>query len=338
MNKILVSIIVPVYQSENFLEESVKSIINQTLRDIEIILVDDGSTDNSEAICNSIASRDHRVRIIHKKNEGQSSARNTGIEAARGEYIGFMDHDDFLYPDMCERLYHNAEKYQVDISAGSYIARNEQQILWHDRHTGKQYLYDNPQGVKAYLVREVVDNYVWTKLYKKKFIDEYHIRFEDGRGEEDFLFNHVAFTHARLSVMDDTPVYLYIEYSDSTCRTIHTKNLRKYLDDMCHRVQKIENSIQCNYPEFLLFAKRQTIMACVKMLSVMSTHKRTECEPFYTRIKKYLRDNASIVIQDRKYWNMSYIGVFLAAYAPSSVYFYLKKWRNSLATILPFSK
>ena len=332
MNKNLVSIIVPVYQAESFLEESVKSLLNQTLRDIEIILVDDGSTDKSGAICDEIASKDHRVKVIHKKNGGQSAARNTGIEAATGKYIGFMDHDDFLYPNMCERLYHNAEKYKADIAAGSFIAHKvKQQSVYHDSHTGKLFFYDNPQGMKEYLSREVMDIYVWTKLYRKELLYEHRIRFEEGRGEEDFLFNYQAFIHAQLTVMDDTPLYRYMEYADSTCRTAPKKNLRKYLDDMCYRIQKIENGVQRRYPDFLYLAKRQTIVACVKMLSVMSAHQRTACEPYYTWIKKYLHENARIFIRDKAYWGMSYPGVFLAAYMPKTIYFYLKKWRNKHA-------
>lgn len=328
MSKVLVSIIVPIYQAEKFLMKSVETVLNQTLKDIEIILVNDGSTDKSGAICDDIASKDHRVKVIHKKNEGQSAARNTGIEAATGKYIGFMDHDDFLYPEMCERLYRNAEKYMVDISAGSYITRNEVGEIRHDQHTGNLYLYNSKEGTAAFLSGEVTDIYVWTKLYRKDFLDEHHICFEAGRNEEDFLFNHCAFMHAQKTVMDDTPIYLYIEYTHSTCRTYHIKKFQKYIDDMCYRIFKIENETHERYPDLTGLAQRQTIKACVKMLSVMSTHKRNECEPYYSRIKKYFRKNASIVIKERKYWGMSKLGVWLAAYVPTTPYFYLKKWKN----------
>ena len=115
MHDISISIVIPVYQAEHFLQDSVESALTQTLTDIEIILVNDGSRDRSGIICDEIASKDKRVKVIHKENEGQSAARNAGIDAAKGKYISFMDHDDFIYPDMCMKLFKNAEKYDVDI-------------------------------------------------------------------------------------------------------------------------------------------------------------------------------------------------------------------------------
>jgi len=321
----LVSIIVPVYQAELFLKKSVESIINQTLSNIEIILVNDGSKDGSGKICDMIAASDKRVRVIHKENGGQSSARNVGINTATGKYIGFMDNDDFLYPDMCMCLYENAEQNDADISAGSFITKNELGITSHDKHTHKTYIYDNSHGVEAYLSREIVDIYVWTKLYRRDFLNRNHIRFEEGRSDEDWLFNHAAFFAAQKTVMQDKPIYDYLERADSTCRTFHKKELHKYLDDTCYRLNKIENDVKNNYPSYLILSKIQTIKACIRMLFIISKHKREGCEPYYTWIKKYFRKNAKIVIQQRRYWGMSWIGTFLAAYMPAGIYFYLKK-------------
>ncbi len=325
----LVSIIVPVYQAELFLEKSVESIMNQTLSNIEIILVNDGSKDGSGKICDMIAASDKRVRVIHKENGGQSSARNVGINTATGKYIGFMDNDDFLYPDMCKCLYENAEQYDADISAGSFITKNELGIVSHDKHTQKTYIYNNNHGVEAYLSREIVDIYVWTKLYRRDFLNRHHIRFEEGRSDEDWLFNHIAFFAAEKTVMQDKPIYDYLERADSTCRTFHKKELHKYLDDTCYRLNKIENDVKNNYPSYLMLSKIQTIKACFNMLFVISKQKhKEECEPYYTWIKNYLRKNAKIVIKERQHWGMSWGGVILGAYMPANLYFYLKRWRH----------
>jgi len=325
----LVSIIVPVYQAEAFLKKSVDSILSQTLSDIEIILVDDGSTDDSGKICDEIAANDKRVRVIHKENGGQSSARNVGIDKAIGKYIGFMDNDDFLYPDMCMYLYENAEQNNAEISAGSFITKNELGIISHDTHTQKKHVYDNVHGVREYLSREIVDIYVWTKLYRRDFLNQHHIRFEEGRSDEDWLFNHAAFFAAQKTVMQDKPVYDYLERANSTCRTFHKKELHKYLDDTCYRLNKIENDVKNNYPSFLILSKIQTIKACFNMLFVVSKQQhKEECEPYYTWIKNYLRKNAKVVIKERRHWGMSWGGVILGAYLPANLYFYLKKWRH----------
>ena len=101
----MLSIIIPVYNSEKYLEECLNSVLNQTLKDIEIICVNDGSTDNSLKILENIAAQDLRVRIINQENKGQGNARNAGLEAANGDYVGFVDSDDFISPDFYEKLY-----------------------------------------------------------------------------------------------------------------------------------------------------------------------------------------------------------------------------------------
>lgn len=330
MSNILVSIIVPVYQAELFLEKSIETILKQTLEDIEILLIDDGSTDKSGFICDQLSIRDKRVKVIHKKNGGQSSARNIGIEIASGKYIGFMDNDDFLYPEMCQKLYDNAEKYDAEISAGSFVTANEAGVRSHENHNKHISIYDNKEAVEAYLKRDTMDIYVWTKLYRRSFLHKHHIRFEEGRSDEDWLFNHAAFTSVNKVVMEDIPIYLYIERKSSTCRTFHFTNFHKYIDDTCYRLKKIETDINNNYPELLPFAKRQTIIACFKMLSVMSNHYRKECEPYYSWIKSYLNKNSKIVIRDRKFWGMTYIGVIMASYIPPQLYFFIKKWRHKI--------
>ena len=109
-----VSIVVPIYNVEKFLCQAVDSILNQSLKDIEIILVDDGSPDNCGKICDKYADKDPRVRVIHQKNGGLGSAYNSGIKAASGEYIGFVEPDDWIEPEMYEVLYNNAKKYNTD--------------------------------------------------------------------------------------------------------------------------------------------------------------------------------------------------------------------------------
>lgn len=334
MKRASVSIIVPVYQAEKSLQKSVETIMQQTLEDIEIILVDDGSTDKSPAICDELAAKDARIKVVHQKNAGQSAARNVGINMAEGKYIGFMDNDDFLYPEMCRRLYENAEEQQADISACSYTVQDENGTVSHNRHDGKKYVYNNKQGVKEFLSRDVVDIYVWTKIYRKDFLDEHQIRFEEGRSEEDWLFNRLAYFAAAKSVMENIPVYLYIERKSSTSRTFYKKSPRKYLDDICYRIQTIEDGVAEEYPDLLFWAKRQTINTCFRILFVISLHERAECDPYYSWIKRYLRKNSGLVISERGYWKMSLGGVILAAYMPATPYFYLKRWKNRHLRIL----
>ena len=126
MKNIKVSIIVPVYKTEKYLKRCLDSLLNQTLEDIEIILVDDGSPDSAPALCDNAAKTDGRIKVIHKKNEGLGMARNTGIDAACGKYIGFVDSDDFVKTNMYEYLYNTAVRHNADliISGTCYVGGN----------------------------------------------------------------------------------------------------------------------------------------------------------------------------------------------------------------------
>ena len=122
MNTPLISVVIPVYNIEKYLERCVYSVREQTYKNLEIILVDDGSTDNSGLICDKLAAEDAGIRVFHKKNGGSSSARNLGISKAQGEYIGFVDSDDYIEPDMYELLYAAIQEYDADIAQ---IGRDE---------------------------------------------------------------------------------------------------------------------------------------------------------------------------------------------------------------------
>lgn len=329
MNR-LVTIIMPVYQAENYLEKSIESVLNQTYKNIELILVDDGSTDSSSLICDDYAEKDVRVRVFHKPNGGQSSARNVGIQNAKGEYIGFIDNDDLIMPDMYEILVSNMEKEKADISACSYVTHRQGGQIYHDVHSDKLYVYDNEAGMEAFLSREMIDIYVWTKLYRKGFLDRYQLFFEEGRSEEDFLFNSLAFCYARCVVFVDKGLYIYNERQNSACRSIQKLQLRKYLDDTWYRLFAIENRVAEFYPDMLILAKRQTILYIFIMLSVMVRNDKADSIPYFKKCMNYLYQNRTQVIRERKYWGMSWLGVFSAVYMPSLVYFHYRKWKDVL--------
>lgn len=121
MNNKMVSIVIPVYNLQNYLEECIQSLINQSWKDIEILLIDDGSTDNSSVLCDDLAKKDKRIRVLHKKNGGVSSARNAGISMAKGEYITFIDGDDWVSEKYIETLYHLITSYSADVVASGFF-------------------------------------------------------------------------------------------------------------------------------------------------------------------------------------------------------------------------
>lgn len=200
-----VSVIVPVYKAEKYLNRCVDSIRNQTLEDIEIILVDDESPDSSPAICDEYAKADSRIKVIHKKNAGAGMARNSALEIATGEYVGFTDADDYIDSQMFEELYNAAKKYdaQLVISGTRYVGGNvfansgaDEEKNCFDKETvfSEDKIKDLLLGVVGALPNEPEDSRygtsIWKNLYKRDVIEENNIRFLSEREimSEDALF------------------------------------------------------------------------------------------------------------------------------------------------------
>ncbi len=201
------SIIVPVFNKFSYLDSCIESILGQTYNDFELILVDDGSTDGSGLRCDFYKSSDPRIKVIHQENNGVSAARNTGINMSAGEFIGFVDGDDIIEPDMYETLVRNAIDTDSDISICGikkiHQGRNKA-ILKGNRIV----VFDKDQGFSAVL-NGLVDMSANNKIFKSAIVKNKNIRFE-GRFKEDFLFNIFVFFAAEKSVFQDTPKYVYI--------------------------------------------------------------------------------------------------------------------------------
>lgn len=212
----LISVIIPAYNIESYIERSLESVCRQTYKNLEIIVVDDGSSDQTGELIDKMAGMDSRIIPIHKQNAGVSAARNTGLDRACGDYIGFIDGDDTVEPDMYELLLKNARKYQADISHCGY------QMVFPDRvdyyyNTGEVRVQDNAGGVFDLIKADRVEPGLWNKLYKREVIGDSRL---DGtiRINEDLLFNYYLFKKSKKAVFEDVPKYHYMirENSAST--------------------------------------------------------------------------------------------------------------------------
>lgn len=177
----LISVIVPIYKVELYLRQCVDSILAQTYQNLEIILVDDGSPDQCGALCDVYARQDPRVRVLHKQNGGLSDARNAGIDIATGEYIGFVDSDDWIMPDMYECLYQAAEKYHAEIVVCEYYECWSNR--YYARHGSENQIFRDEEGIRALLDLKF-GNYAWNKLYKRELWTP-DIRYPVGKIYED---------------------------------------------------------------------------------------------------------------------------------------------------------
>ncbi len=211
-----ISIIVPVYQVEKYLKKCVNSIRNQTYINIQIILVDDGSTDESPIICDKLAKEDDRIVVIHKKNGGLSDARNAGLEVALGQYIGFVDSDDYIAPEMYEILLRHMEEDQSDISICDYIRVNEDNLELNNE--GKSVVC-NRCFSRDEFIEELLKPYgghfvvVWNKLYKKEIFRT--LKFPFGKQHEDEFVIHRIIAQCKKVTCVENQLYYYMQRKGS---------------------------------------------------------------------------------------------------------------------------
>ena len=217
-NSTTLSIIIPVYNSEQYLDKCITSIQNQSLKDIEIILINDGSKDKSLDICEKFAQNDNRIIVINQENSGQATARNVGLNIAKGEYIAFADSDDWVDEDYYEKLVATAKKYDAEISCASII--RERQNTRKYRILYKEELeYTNPQD-KIDITKCPNMCYVWNKVYKKDFLNRINLRFADGKFCEDVDFVCRAIYFSNKVVTVPNTYYHYWVNKGSTVKTM----------------------------------------------------------------------------------------------------------------------
>lgn len=229
-----ISAIVPVYNTEKYLDECLNSIENQTLKDIEIICVNDGSTDNSLKILESHASRDDRIKIINQENQGVSVARNAGIEAATGEYISFIDSDDLLVDFAYDKGYENASRFGVDIlefGACDFFDGEDFAIPSYEHDYSKVVVKKRDKGQEPFESLGLGVDIVWDKLWKREFILNNNLRFCEGASRgEDTIFDYLSIPLTYKSVVDGNQLYCYRRNREGSLMTVSEANMKKRLD------------------------------------------------------------------------------------------------------------
>lgn len=217
-----VSVIVPVYNVEQYLERCLESIVNQTLEDIEIILVNDGSKDGSIKICEKYAQNDSRIKIVTRKNGGLAAARNTGLKHATGEYIGFIDSDDWIDLDYYEKLYNTAKKHDSDIAYTDFIRKGK------NKHKKRMNFTDEVVSTeildKIKKCKNLTLGCVWNKIYRKELIFNNNLSFPEGHVYEDGLFTMKSLYYANSVVSVPNTYYYYFVNPTSIVKSARTQS------------------------------------------------------------------------------------------------------------------
>lgn len=252
----LISVIVPVYRVEQYLDKCVSSILGQTYDNLEVVLVDDGSPDNSGAICDRWAETDSRVRVIHQKNAGGGAARNTGLDVARGEFVSMIDSDDYLHPNMYRHLY-SLMGNGVDI-AECTIAQTEDDFLEMDDGSAAEITVASCQEAMALHIRdELFCQTPPNKLYRRSTIGD--IRFFVGSMIDDEFFTYRVIGNAEKLAHSSARMYAYRQQPGSV---MHRKNPIKKLEGLRAKQQRLEY-LQEKLPDLVAMAKLELMLSCI---------------------------------------------------------------------------
>lgn len=291
-----VSIVVPMYGVEQYVDKCVESLLNQTLQEIEIILVDDGSPDRSGKIADSYAKKDHRVKVIHQKNAGLGPARNSGIKVAKGEYIGFVDSDDWVNTQMFAKLYEAATKNNSDIVVSGHcdftngiVTRTKKHPLAGQTIKSKIEIMEIRKNLYGHKLNDdVVEAFpmsVWIAIYRAELFSEYHLEFQEILSE-DIIFNLSAYKYAKsITFTGDTDYCYRKDEQYSITQTFSEKKLLRYKDflTMLAKMAQKEDDEDC-----IVRAKRTAIDYCRLYVGIVRNSNSS-----FKKKKLYVKDFAN---------------------------------------------
>ena len=273
-NTILVSVIIPVYQVEAYIERCIQSIIHQSYKYLEILLIDDGTKDRSGQICEAYKEKDSRIKVFHKVNGGLSDARNYGIERASGQYIVFVDSDDFVHEDYIKSLLKLCDRQNADIAVCDFEKTNGNQITDFGEKRIKECT-----GIEAvqqsFGINHVYMTVAWNKMYKRALFDD--IRFPKGKIHEDEATTYKLFLKAQKVVLSKEKLYAYFLSDDSIMRANYSN---KRLDIVDAVVNKICYLHQNSYKELERLSR-------IELSNILIYH--------YYNCEKYLLDSKKIL-------------------------------------------
>jgi len=320
MNTPKISVIIPVYKVEPYLRKCLESVLGQTYKDMEIILVDDGSPDNCGAICDEYAARDTRVQVIHKANGGVSSARNAGLAAAAGEWIGWVDSDDWIEPDMYEYMLKHAMECDADIAVCGRFERYRDKCVC--RGWNHEQVLDTESALELLLKNDVMQNYLCDKLWRHMLFDD--IVFPEGRTFEDIAVMHRLFMRAHQVVCLPEAKYNYLQHSDSIVGNQSLENRINHYQAAKLRL----NEMGSQWPQFRHLLEAQCVASSIMIWGSAYANpraKRKEAMPVLKEISDFAKDHYRAALS---YMSLGVTGRAIVRLTP-----YAKWWSFALARL-----
>lgn len=302
----LISVVIPIYNVEQYILRCVDSVLNQTYQNLEIILVDDGSPDNCPKICDEYAVKDNRVRVIHKQNGGLSSARNAGIDVAEGEYITFIDSDDYVTPDYVETLYNAICEDKTDLAIGSHRAVYDNGTVI-DRSNNRRCTLSSQDALKCVLYDDGIDVSAWAKLYKTELFSD--IRYPEGRLYEDAATTYKLIDKANRVSLDSKVIYNYMIRSNSIAAGAFSPKKM----DLITSTREMCDYIKSKYPTLEKAANRRLVYAYLSTLSQLAQSKKAFPNE-QKELMSFLKANGGSILKDKSVPSRDKLGILAAKF------------------------
>lgn len=307
--KPLISIIVPIYNVESYVEECIQSIIKQTYKNLDIILIDDGSKDSSGEICEKYKKIDSRICVVHQENQGLSSARNTGLKLANGEYIQFIDGDDFISVDMIENLYEIMEKEHADIvTCSSYTYKNGEIVK--KEYSKSINIYNKEEAIKEIILDKKIRFYAWDKLYKKTLWKD--IKFPEGRRFEDIAVTPIVIKNADKVVFYDCPLYYYRIRTGSIMSQKSKEQQLEYIESVLETNNYLRNNVKGieDYVDYNIVHATINVFYVIGKYNLVELEKEEIIQKMYERTKEIMKDQSKEQFINKCCYNIKKIHLY----------------------------
>lgn len=306
-----ISVIIPIYNEECFLMSCLDSLCKQTYQNIEIILVNDGSTDNSKKICENYKAKDDRIVVIDIENGGQANARNIGLEHAKGQYIAYVDADDVLHKDYFRYLISTAVEQDADLIQCDFVKFiNKIKNFNSNKINSNVDIFTSEEAIELLCYQKKINNSPWCKLIKKEVAQQ--IKFPTGIGYEDLAVVYQWINISKIIAYISIKLYYYRQHKESTMK----KEFSEKKIDRLKITEQMTSRLQDEYPKLILALQTRMFLSCIQTLMWLPLNKKYIRE--YQKIWKYIKNyrktifiNKKVKISIRIIALTSYMGIFI---------------------------
>lgn len=322
----MISVIIPVFNTEKYLSRCIESVLAQDEKRLEIILVNDGSTDKSPQICDEYANNYDNIMVLHINNSGPATAKNKGLEIATGEYVSFIDSDDAIEQCMYSKMIESAHKNDADAVCCSYRQVDEQGNKSELLTTGKEYVLTQEEAVAHMLLKDKIFSQNWTKIFKTNILKDNKVKFIDGlKTDEDILFNFDAFAHCAVVTIVDEPLYIYTHREKSLARFYVKTNFIQFNENLIMRLDKTQDIIHQKWPNL----RKELAIHCTTYYNLLIGRAIDGdykiAKQYIAKAIKYIRHNASTIGEDYLKCGFSKTGFLLVRILPIYVYYLYRR-------------